>query len=404
MGAPGGGVLRSGAGAGAHPPRRGRGVGIRGGLRRRFGGAWLAGRTGRKGAPMLGDEREGPMKTITFAVPCYNSADYMDACIESILKCGDDIEVIVVDDGSQKDSTPEKADEWAARHPGTVRAVHQENGGHGQAVNTGLSHATGLYFKVVDSDDWLDEAAMREVMAYLRAQRERVEAGGAATDLVVGNYVYEKVAEGTRTVMRYRNVFPEGREFGWDEVGHFSQSQYLLMHSVIYRTELLRGMGLQLPKHTFYVDNIFVYVPLPHVRTLYYREVAMYRYYIGREDQSVNESVMMGRIDQQLRVTRCMIDAVELPDGVPQRRLARYMENYLSMMMCICSIFLRMIDTDEAEGKREAIWDYLKERNPNVYRRIRHSALNTGTNLPTELGRRIGITGYRMAQKIFKFN
>ena len=118
-------------------------------------------------------------------------------------------------------------------HPGIVRAVHQENGGHGQAVNTGLANASrGCYFKVVDSDDWLDEAAMREVMAYLRAQRDRAEAGQAATDLVIGNYVYEKVAEGTRTVMHYRNVFPEGREFGWDEVGHFGQSQYLLMHSV----------------------------------------------------------------------------------------------------------------------------------------------------------------------------
>lgn len=340
------------------------------------------------------------MKTITFAVPCYNSAAYMDVCIESILKCGDDIEIIIVDDGSTKDDTAAKADAWQERVPGIIRAVHQENGGHGQAVNTGLSHATGRYFKVVDSDDWLDAPAMREIMDYLRLQGERE----VQTDLVIGNYVYEKVHEDSRTVMHYRNVFPEGHEFGWNEVGHFLQSQYLLMHSVIYRTQLLRDIGLVLPQHTFYVDNIFVYVPLPHVKTLYYRDVDMYRYYIGREDQSVNESVMMGRIDQQLRVTRLMIDAVRLPDGVPEKRLEHYMENYLSMMMCICSIFLRMIDTDEAEDKREAIWDYLKQNNPDVYRRIRRSALNMGTNLPTQLGRRIGITGYRMAQRIFKFN
>lgn len=340
------------------------------------------------------------MKTITFAVPCYNSAAYMDVCIESILKCGDDIEIIIVDDGSTKDDTAAKADAWQERVPDIIRAVHQENGGHGQAVNTGLSHATGRYFKVVDSDDWLDAPAMREIMDYLRLQGERE----VQTDLVIGNYVYEKVHEDSRTVMHYRNVFPEGHEFGWNEVGHFLQSQYLLMHSVIYRTQLLRDIGLVLPQHTFYVDNIFVYVPLPHVKTLYYRDVDMYRYYIGREDQSVNESVMMGRIDQQLRVTRLMIDAVRLPDGVPEKRLEHYMENYLSMMMCICSIFLRMIDTDEAEDKREAIWDYLKQNNPDVYRRIRRSALNMGTNLPTQLGRRIGITGYRMAQRIFKFN
>ena len=204
--------------------------------------------------------------------------------------------------------------------------------------------------------------------------------------------------------MHYRNVFPEGREFTWDEVGRFNPSQYLLMHSVIYRTELLRGMGLELPKHTFYVDNIFVYVPLPHVKSIYYLDVDMYRYFIGREDQSVNESVMKGRIDQQLRVTRVMIDSVALPDSTMSRALERYMENYLSMMMCICSIFLRMINTPEAEQKRDDIWAYLKEHNPNVYKHVRHSVLNMGTNIPTKAGRAIGITGYHVAQKIFKFN
>lgn len=343
------------------------------------------------------------MKTITFAVPCYNSAAYMDKCIESLLACDDgrnDIQIVIVDDGSTKDDTPEKADAWQAEYPETILAVHQPNGGHGQAVNAGLAHAEGRYFKVVDSDDWLDADAMREVMRYLRRQCELKD----ATDLVIGNYVYEKVHEGTRTVIRYKNVFPVGEEFTWDEVGRFNQSQYLLMHSVIYRTELLRDMNLQLPQHTFYVDNIFVYVPLPHVKTLYYLDVDMYRYFIGREDQSVNESVMMGRIDQQLKITRIMIDAVKLPDDVEEKRLERYMENYLSMMMCICSIFLRMINTQEAEQKRAEIWAYLKEHNPGVYNRVKNSVLNLATNIPTELGRRIGITGYHVAQKIFKFN
>ncbi len=340
------------------------------------------------------------MKTITFAIPCYNSADYMDKCIESLLAIGDDIEIIIVDDGSTKDNTAEIADAWQERYPDIIRAIHKENGGHGSAVNCGLAHATGVYFKVVDSDDWLDKHAMDEIMGYLRQQATTEH----PTDLVIANYVYEKVHEGARTVMHYRNVFPEGKEFTWGEVGHFLPSQYLLMHSVIYRTELLCDIGLELPEHCFYVDNIFVYVPLPHVKSIYYRDVDMYRYFIGREDQSVNEGVMKGRIDQQLRVTRTMIDAVPLPDGVSEERLERYMENYLSMMMCICSIFLRMIDTDEAEDKREEIWDYLKAHNPNIYRRVRRSVLNLGTNIPTELGRRIGITGYHMAQRLFKFN
>ena len=315
------------------------------------------------------------MKTVSFAIPCYNSAAYMDKCIESILACDEDgrgdIEIIIVDDGSTKDNTAEKADEWQKCHPETILAIHQENGGHGAAVNTGLSNATGRYFKVVDSDDWLDVDAMREVMAYLRRQCELKD----STDLVVANYVYEKVHEGTRTVMHYRNVLPERKEIGWDEIGHFNQSQYLLMHSVIYRTELLRDCGLKLPEHTFYVDNIFVYVPLPRVKSIYYLDVDMYRYFIGREDQSVNEKVMYSRRDQQLRVTRIMIDSVRLPDDVPSKKLERYMENYLSMMMCICSIFLRLEKTEENERDRAAIWKYLETRNPALYKRIRRNML-----------------------------
>ncbi len=340
------------------------------------------------------------MKTISFAIPCYNSAAYMDKCIESCLACGEDIEVIIVDDGSTKDETPQKADEWQRRYPDIVKVVHQENGGHGAAVNAGLAAAEALYFKVVDSDDWLDADAMAEVMAYLRRQIERRD----ATDLVVANYVYEKVFEDKRTAMRYRNVFPVGKEFGWRDIGHFSPSQYLLMHSVIYRTELLKDMGLALPEHCFYVDNIFVYVPLPHVKSVYYLDVDMYRYFIGREGQSVNEDVMYRRIDQQLRITRIMIDSVDLPDAVAEKKLEHYMENYLSMMMCICSTFLRMHKKEEDEAKLRDIWRYLEEGNPVLYKRVRHNVLNIGANLPTEAGRVIGQTGYKMAQKIFKFN
>lgn len=324
----------------------------------------------------------------------------MDVCIESILACGDDIEILIVNDGSTKDNTRQKADEWQAKHPDIIRAIHKENGGHGSAVNAGLAASEGLYFKVVDSDDWLDTDAMIRIMKYLRRQTECKE----PTDLVVANYVYEKVHEGKRTVMSYGNVFPEEQDFSWDDIGHFGQSQYLLMHSVIYRTELLKGMNLQLPEHCFYVDNIFVYVPLPQVKTIYYLNADVYRYFIGREDQSVNEKVMLSRIDQQLRVTRTMIDAVDLPGAIASKKLVSYMENYLSMMMCICSVFLRMENTEEAEAKRKEIWDYLEKKDEALYKRVRRGLLNMSTNIPTEFGRRLGLSGYKLAQKIFKFN
>ena len=128
----------------------------------------------------------------------------MEKCIQSVLAGGEDVEVIIVDDGSTKDETAKIADEYAAKYPTIVKAVHQENGGHGQAVNTGLAHATGKYFKVVDSDDWVDLKSYRRVLATLKKFDEAEE-----PDMVIANYVYEKVGAKRKKVIHYDNVFPE---------------------------------------------------------------------------------------------------------------------------------------------------------------------------------------------------
>ena len=340
-------------------------------------------------------------KLITFAVPCYNSADYMDHCVETLLAAGPEAEIILVDDGSTKDDTPAKCDAWVERHPDIIRAIHQENGGHGEGVNQGIRHAQGLYYKVVDSDDWLDTAALAKVMEKLREFSKLP----APVDMVIANYVYEHVEDNTHKAMGYRNVFPTGQIFTWDDIGHFRASQYLLMHSVIYRTQLLRDCGLILPKHTFYVDNIFVYQPLPYVKTMYYLNVDLYRYFIGRSDQSVNESVMAGRIDQQVRVTKIMIDAHDLSlIRQSQKRLGRYMFNYLSMMMTISSIFSVIANTPESLGMRTELWEYLRKKDPALYRRCRYRLTNVGTNIPGYQGRKRSVTLYRLARKIYKFN
>ena len=103
------------------------------------------------------------MKYISFAIPCFNSAAYMDRAVESILKGGEDVEILIVDDGS-KDDTLKIARDYEEKYPTIVKAIHQENKGHGGAVNTGLAHATGLYFKVVDSDDWLNEEELKKAL------------------------------------------------------------------------------------------------------------------------------------------------------------------------------------------------------------------------------------------------
>ena len=338
---------------------------------------------------------------ISFAVPCYNVAGYIDHCVESILAgtqgYHDRIEIILVDDGSTSDETPQHIDSWQREHPGIIKAIHQDNGGHGDAVNTGLRHAAGLYFKVVDADDWLDEQSMKQIMEFLLHQASPV-------DLVIANYVYEKVFEGKRTAIRYKGTLPEGEVFGWDAARKFKPYQYLLMHSVMYKTSILHDCKLELPKHTFYVDNIFVYTPLPFVTTICYINVDLYRYLVGREGQSVNEKTMVSRIDQQLRINRIMIDEYVLDRDVENSHLRAYMINYLTMMMVISSVFLLLSKHTDADEERSALWSYLKERNPGVYPRIRHSFLGFGVTLKGRVGHALTILGYRLAQKLFKFN
>ena len=163
-------------------------------------------------------------KTITFGIPCYNSAAYMDHCISSIVEgsgYASDVQVVVVDDGSATDNTLEKAQEWQTRYPDIVKAVHQENGGHGRAVMTAIEHAKGAYFKVVDSDDWLDGEALTTLLELLRSfVSYEVE-----VDLVVTNYVFEHMEDGKQRTIDYGFALPKDKVIGWSQIGHFNISQ-----------------------------------------------------------------------------------------------------------------------------------------------------------------------------------
>ena len=144
------------------------------------------------------------MKYISFAIPCYNSEAYMANAVESILKGGEDVEIIIVNDGS-KDRTSEIAHEFEAKYPTIIKAVDKENGGHGDAVNTGLEHATGKYFKVVDSDDWVNEEALCKILEVLK----KFETNNEEIDMLISNYVYEKEGMEHKKVIEYRNVLPQ---------------------------------------------------------------------------------------------------------------------------------------------------------------------------------------------------
>lgn len=321
----------------------------------------------------------------------------MDHAIETVLVDEEDVEILLIDDGST-DDTPALADSYAEKYPDTIHVIHQENKGHGGAVNTGLAHASGRYFKVLDSDDWLDSEAFLQVIKVLKEMTEDRH----QVDLFLCNYVYDKVHEGKQKSIGYKNVMPVGRVFSWKQCKHFAMSQNILMHSIIYRTKMLKESGISLPEHTFYVDNIFAYNPLPYVKTIYYLDVDLYHYYIGREDQSVNEKVMISRIDQQVRVNRLMIDAYDLAT-IEKEPLQNYMVKYLGMILLVSTALLVKIGTPESLAERDALWEYLKEK-PEMYKLV-------NKRYWCKLGQRRSKAGngfiklvYLLAQRFFGFN
>lgn len=348
---------------------------------------------------MAPSDRPGP--ALTIVVPCYNSEAYLATCLDSMLPEDDlaSLEVLVVNDGS-RDGTAEIAQSYAERFPQVVRVIDKENGGHGSAINTGLEHARGRYLKIVDSDDWLNPEAFAQVRQLLATFD-----GVGDVDVVVTNFVYEKVERRRSNPVRYTDVLPQHRVFGWQDVGKFGKRQYMLMHSLLYRTELLRECGLRLPEHSFYVDNLYAYLPLLHVRTMYYLNVDLYRYYIGRPGQSVNESVMLSRIDQQLAVNKAMLPTLQAArrTSVPLAQ-EKYLLHYFEIVSAVSSILLIRAGSREAMAKRDAFWEWLRTEDLWLYDRLQRSVLVQLTNLPGRPGRGISVLAYKAAQWAVGFN
>ena len=334
---------------------------------------------------------------VSFVVPCYNSADYMSRCIEALLTTTRPCEILVINDGSS-DNTSAIAHEFAARDSRVI-AIDQENANWGGVVNHGLAVAKGTYFKIVDSDDFLDTEALKHVLDTLASL---VDADNAP-DLLVTNYVYDRVTDKSQHTIQYRKLLPSGRVFRWSEMGHPGIDQFIMVHASWYRTQVLHDSGVKLPTGVSYMDSLFVLHPMPWVEKLYYLDVDTYHYIIGREGQSVEVEVVKKCIDQQLMATRLAIqDAnyTQLYAEEPNRALL--MMGYISCMMSVSTIYLFKINTPESLQKNRELWAFMKETDSTLYNNVKRTWAGLA-NRRTRIGRFLAQAGYALAQKIFKF-
>ena len=342
------------------------------------------------------------MKYITFTIPSYNSQDYMKHVIDNLVAVGDDIEVIIVNDGS-KDDTGKIADEYEKKYPTIVKAIQKENGGHGSGVMAGLRNASGLFYKVVDSDDWVET---QDVITMVDLIKKHL-AEGADIDLYITNYVYEHASDNSQYSMNYRKYLPIDTVFTWNDIKRIGLETVFLMHSLMYRTEKLRESGMNLPNHTFYVDDIYAYVPLPFMKNLYYRDLDFYHYFIGRADQSINYGTMCKRYEQQVRVFKIMFESNSLEKlKTFPKHLYQYMWQFLMIIGAVT--FMTIVGTKEDKEIRKKFFkDFQKELkgiDKKLFNKLRYRTpliiafLIPGYNLKSFASRKI----YGMYQKKLK--
>lgn len=177
-------------------------------------------------------------------VPVYNVADYLPACMESLLaqRCAD-WEMILVDDGATDGRCPALCDEYAAKYPALVRVIHQPNGGLGAARNTGLEAARGDYLLFVDSDDTIAP----DTLARLSEEIDKTHA-----DMYTFSFRY--VAEnGTESPAEPRTIPEGGNAFALEQAPEMLLDPPMAWCRLC-RRRLFTETGIRFPGRVWYED------------------------------------------------------------------------------------------------------------------------------------------------------
>lgn len=234
-------------------------------------------------------------KILSVSIAAYNVEKYihntlMSCTVDSIL---DDIEVIVVNDGST-DQTKAIADEFANKYPNTFKVIDKENEGYGSTVMLGIKNATGKYFKLLDGDDWFDKDGICKLVDVLKKADE---------DAVLSSRV---VFDGTEYIYKappWANV--DGSTIKRDD---FDYNKSFGIWELTVRTNLLKTIDWNLPLHCLYTDQIFVMKVMAKTQTVRILCKPVYCYRRGEEEQSSSRSSRIKHISEFVSVYNILLE------------------------------------------------------------------------------------------------
>ena len=279
-------------------------------------------------------------KLLSVCVPSYNVQRCLDRCLYTLTSCeyAPYMDIIVVDDGS-KDGTLQIAKEYEKQFPGIVRAVHKENGGHGSTINVAMDMAVGKYFRVVDSDDWIDSREQDKILA-------RIKSGEIDTDIISANYHIVSLEEGTLLPIEQDFVVEYDKALDFSEID--TDKAYFTMAGSMIKTDVIRKMDMKLQEKTFYVDVEFILFPVPYINTVMFVDNYVYKYSQGSNEQSVYVPNMVKRYDHHNRVMKRVIEyRVNTPMGEAQ---AHYYDSILKRVLYTHYSLCTVYDSNKVEG------------------------------------------------------
>lgn len=281
-------------------------------------------------------------------------------CLDSFIRPEilEKVEVLVTDDGS-KDQTREIVAEYEKKYPGSFKLIAQKNAGPGSTVNSGLAHATGKYFRMVDGDDWVNTNEMEAYLTYLEEHD---------TDMVCTSYCCVDHETGKKRLEMLKTDIMD-REIQFEQVAN---DLFLAMHNVTYKTSILKENSIRLD-NGFYTDLEYLLFPTPYIHTVAFLSQTIYMYRVSLSTQSMNIKSLQKNVQMHRDVLEHLLreyEAYHMSAHWNASIGSYYCKRIAATVGTQLSIYLSFKDTKTYKKITKAMVEELKREHDTVYREI----------------------------------
>ena len=315
------------------------------------------------------------MIKVSIIIPVYGVEKYIAKCLDSLVnQTLEDIEIIVVNDGSPDDSQ-KIIDKYVRKYPNKIKSYIKENGGQGSARNYGLEKSTGEYIGYVDSDDYV-ELDMYEKL-YNLAKKDKLDIA------ICGSYNVDEITN-NKDIDLDKIIFEDmhtnaffGRMAVWNK---------------IYKRDILKNVEKK--KKKWYEDLDFTLKVLANAKKVGYINEPLYDYLI-RQGSTMNND----NLERNLEI----LDAFDNIKG--NKKLDKYNDimEFLMIDHIYISAVVRVINSiGSNKEKKEYInklVNYVKDNYPN-YKNNKYLYLLSGNR--KIIYKLINLRRYNLIKLIFK--